>query len=73
MPYFIDWGASPHPSATAAKGVTLVSLRAEHPDAEKVQSMLKQLGLDLTVTRAAKPSLVATFNSPKGHVELRRD
>jgi len=73
VPYFIDWGASPHPSATAAKGVTLVSLRAEHPDAEKVQSMLKQLGLDLTVTRAAKPSLVATFNSPKGHVELRRN
>ncbi|HUK33628.1 MAG TPA: VOC family protein, partial [Vicinamibacterales bacterium] len=71
IPYFIDWGSSPHPSATAAKGVALVSLRAEHPDAERVQSMLKQLGLDLVVVRGPKPSLVATFNSPKGQVELK--
>src|SRR6267154_6855311 len=27
VPYFIDWGASPHPSATAPRGVTLLSLR----------------------------------------------
>jgi hypothetical protein len=71
VPYFIDWGSSPHPSATAAKGVTLVSLRAEHPDAERVQKMLKQLGLDLVVTRGPRASLVATFNSPKGQVVLK--
>ena len=71
IPYFIDWGSSPHPSATAAKGVTLVSLRAEHPDAERVQKMLKQLGLELAVTRGPKPSLIATFDSPKGKVELK--
>ena len=71
VPYLIDWGASPHPSATAARGVTLLSLRAEHPDAETVQKMLKQLGLDLVVTRGPKPSLIATFDSPKGRVELK--
>jgi len=71
IPYFIDWGSSPHPSATAAKGVTLVSLRAEHPDAARVQSMLKQLGLELAVTRGPRPSLIATFDSPKGKVELK--
>jgi hypothetical protein len=71
VPYLIDWGASPHPSATAAKGVTLISLRAEHPDAERVQGMLKQLGLDLAVTRGPAPSLIATFDSPKGRVELK--
>jgi len=71
VPYFIDWGSSPHPSATAAKGVTLVSLRAEHPDATRVQSMLKQLGLELAVTRGPRPSLIATFDSPKGKVELK--
>jgi hypothetical protein len=71
VPYFIDWGASPHPSATAAKGVTLVSLRAEHPDAGRVQAVLKQLGLELTVTKGPKPSLIATFNSPKGQVVLK--
>ena len=71
VPYLIDWGTSPHPSATAAKGVTLVGLRAEHPDAERVQKMLQQLGLDLPVTRGPKPALIATFDSPKGRVELK--
>jgi hypothetical protein len=70
IPYFIDWGPSPHPSATAAKGVTLVSLRAEHPDAALVQQMLKVLGLDLAVTRGSKAALIATFDSPKGRVQL---
>jgi hypothetical protein len=71
IPYFIDWGSSPHPSATAAKGVALVSLRAEHPDAERVQKMVSQLGLKLEVTHGPKPSLIATFNSPKGQVVLK--
>ena len=73
VPYFIDWGASPHPSASAAKGVTLLSLRAEHPDADRLQQMLRQLGLDLAVSKGARPALIATFDSPKGHVELRSD
>jgi len=73
IPYLIDWGTSPHPSATAAKGVTLVGLRAEHPDASGVQRTLKVLGLDLTVSKGPKPALVATFDSPKGKVELRSD
>jgi Glyoxalase-like domain len=71
IPYFIDWGSSPHPSATASKGVRLVGLRAEHPDADRVQKMLKQLGLELAVTRGPKPSLIAIFDSPKGKVELK--
>jgi hypothetical protein len=70
IPYFIDWGSSPHPSATAAKGVRLISLRAEHPDVQHVQQMLKVLGLDLVVTQGAKPALIATFDSPKGRVQL---
>ena len=40
VPFFIDWGASPHPALTAARGASLVQLRAEHPDLERVQRML---------------------------------
>ena len=36
-PLFIDWGDSPHPARTAAKGTTLISLRAEHPDVRGVR------------------------------------
>src|SRR5262249_5361210 len=73
IPYFIDWGSSPHPSVTATKGVTLIGLRAEHPDAHQVAQMFKVLKLDLSVTRGPKPALIATFDSPNGKVELRSD
>lgn len=71
VPYFIDWGTSPHPSLTAAPGATLIGLRAEHPDAPRVRQMLGALGLPLAVERGPRPSLVATIRGPKGQVELR--
>jgi hypothetical protein len=71
VPFFIDWGSSPHPALTAARGATLVQLRAEHPDSVKVQKMLDQLGLELRVSQASAPAIVATIDSPRGKVELR--
>ncbi|HEY3161415.1 MAG TPA: VOC family protein [Vicinamibacterales bacterium] len=71
VPYFIDWGTSPHPATTAAPGLSLTALRAEHPDSAKVARTLQQLGLDLPVRRGARPSLIATIDSPKGRIELR--
>jgi len=71
VPYFIDWGSSPHPSATAARGATLVRLRAEHPDAPRVQKMIDALGLHLRVEQGSTPALIATIDSPRGRVELR--
>jgi hypothetical protein len=71
VPYFIDWGASPHPSLTAAPGATLIAMRAEHPDAPRVQTMFATLGLTLVVERGPRPSLIATIRGPKGQVELR--
>jgi Glyoxalase-like domain len=71
VPFFIDWGTSPHPAATAARGALLMQLRAEHPDAERVRKMLDQLGLDLRVNRGSAPAIIATIDSPRGRVELR--
>jgi hypothetical protein len=71
VPFFIDWGTSPHPSATAARGATLISVRAEHPDAEPVQKMINALGLDLRVQKGSAPAIIATIDSPKGRVELK--
>ena len=70
VPFFIDWGETPHPAQSAAKGGTLVALRAEHPDARRVQATLAHLGLGLAVTKGAKPALVATIDSPRGRVQL---
>jgi Glyoxalase-like domain len=71
VPFFIDWGQTPHPATSAAAGATLVGLRAEHPDAERVQRMLTQLGLALQVTKGPSPALVAIVQGPRGRVELR--
>jgi hypothetical protein len=71
VPFFIDWGDTPHPAKGAAAGATLVSLRAEHPEPENVQRMLGVLGLELPVVKGAKPSLVATIAGTRGRVDLR--
>jgi len=71
VPFFIDWDKTPHPGETAAAGARLAGLRAEHPDAQMVEEMLRRLGLDMTVTTAPVPALIATVDCPKGRVELR--
>ncbi len=71
VPFFIDWGTSPHPAGSAAAGATLVAFRAEHPQPEQVQKMLRDLGLDLTVSAGAAPALIATVQCPRGRVDLR--
>ena len=71
LPFFIDWAASPHPAATAARGPVLVSLRAEHPRPDLAREPLAALGLDLVVDAGPRPALVATLRTVSGVVELR--
>ena len=71
VPFFIDWGDTPHPARSVAAGATLIALRAEHPDPENVQRMLGALGLELPVAKGAKPALVATITGAHGLVDLR--
>ena len=71
VPFLIDWGGSPHPARAAAQGLRLVELRAEHPDPATVEPMLRALGLDLEVTKAPVPALVAVIDGPRGAVEVR--
>ena len=71
IPFFIDWGTTPHPSGSAAQGTSLQSLRAKHPDPEPVRKIARQLGLDLPIDHGSEPGLIATIISPRGTVELR--
>ena len=71
VPFFIDWGASPHPAGSAPPGGSLLALRAEHPDPAGVASLLRALGIDLPVTRGHRPALIAVVQGPRGTVELR--
>lgn len=71
VPFFIDWGATPHPATTSPRGGTLVGLRARHPEAAGVQVMLRSLGLALEVEPGDAPELIATLETRRGEIELR--
>jgi hypothetical protein len=71
VPFLIDWGTSPHPSATSARGLSLAGLRAEHPDTGRVRAALARLGLPLPVEQGPAPALVAMLETPRGRVTLR--
>ena len=71
VPFLIDWGTSPHPSTTAASGLSLVDLVIEHPEPDHLRQLLDRFGVDLPIRRAPHTALVATLDSPQGSVELR--
>ena len=71
VPFFIDWGQSPHPSRSAPQGAVLVALSAEHPDEDRIQRALGALGLELPVTHGPRARLIAIIDCPRGRVELR--
>jgi hypothetical protein len=70
IPFFIDWGDSPHPSRSAAGGVSFVSLLAQHPEPERVRAIFDALELPARVERGDRPNLIATLRTPNGEVEL---
>ncbi len=71
VPFFIDWGDTPHPSQSSPAGVRLKTFRGEHPDAHLVRRMLRQVGLRLPIRNADRPGLVAVLVGPGGQLELR--
>ncbi len=71
VPFFIDWGDSPHPAASAARGPVLESLRAEHPEPSVVMHALSAVGINLPVVFGPSPALIATLRTEGGIVELR--
>jgi len=71
VPFFIDWGDSPHPAATAAPGLSLVSMHAIHPSPDRATSVLRTLGLDLEVRRGPEAGLAVRVQGPGGEVQLR--
>lgn len=71
IPFFIDWGTTPHPASSLPKSCTLIGLRAEHPNADRVRAELSSLGVNIRVDARSAPALIATIHTPHGDVELR--
>jgi len=71
VPFFIDWGDSPHPAASAPRGPVLVALRGQHPKPAEVKRALSTLAINLPVERGPRPALIASLKTDRGEVELR--
>ncbi|WP_419161056.1 VOC family protein [Candidatus Palauibacter sp.] len=72
VPFFIDWGTTPHPARATPAGGQLLSFRAEHPDPAAVRSTLAALSLALEVDEGPEPALLAGIRTLSGdEVELR--
>ena len=70
LPFFIHWRGEAHPASAGPPLVSLVSLRAEHPDAAAVGTQLRALELELDVAPGPAPALLATLRTPRGTVTL---
>lgn len=69
VPFFIDWGGSPHPSTTLGAPLEWRSLALEHPDGARLAALLVALGGvpdGVRVGPGAAPRLVATWRGPRG-------
>ena len=70
LPFFIHWRGEAHPASAGPALVSLVSLRAEHPDAAAVGGQLRALEVELEVAPGPVPALFATLRTPRGTVTL---
>ncbi|MGH6830549.1 MAG: VOC family protein, partial [Methylocella sp.] len=70
IPFAIDWKGSPHPSASAPAGCTLVSFTALHPQATQLAVIYRGMGISVEVKAAAKPGFRAVLATPRGEAVL---
>ena len=67
VPFLIDWGDSPHPTAAGLPLTPLLSMSGSGPDPEAVRPLVRSLGTDLALT-VGPVGLSFTLDTPKGPV-----
>lgn len=71
LPFLMDWGESPHPSASLEVGCALVALRGYHPRADEARAVADALGLPIVFERGPDPRLEAEIRTPSGVITIR--
>ena len=69
IPFFIDWGDSPHPSEDGDDGCALGQIRLSHPDAWSLRPLLARLDVEVEV-ETGPAAITAEISTPNGLVEL---
>src|SRR5690606_33871032 len=70
MPFFIDWGESPHPADGRQPACTLEVITVESPHAPVLRRLLGSVDVPLVVRTASEPALHVTIVTEHGDVVL---
>ena len=70
IPFFIDWGDTPHPGTCCLRRALFGRFAPSTPDAERVGECCRILGLDVDVAPGDEARLIATLDTPNGVVDL---
>lgn len=68
VPFLIDWGDAPHPSATDEAACTFHDLAGVHPEPELVRQAITALGVSLPVESGDVPALRVCIRGPAGEI-----
>jgi hypothetical protein len=70
IPFLINWGQSPHPSTSVECKCQLKEWYGCHPDADRISSILKKVGIEFLIKKADTPSMHLALKTPKGDIEI---
>jgi len=70
IPFFIDWGHSPHPAMAHPAQIGLLHLQASHPNPDLLLPALRRLDLDLDLRPGPQVGLRAILATPRGQMTL---
>lgn len=70
LPTLIQWGPTHPTDHMPASGVTLHSLRAQHPQADTLRAAYRGLGWTVQAVAASAPRLCAILQTPRGPIEI---
>lgn len=70
QPFLIEWGTTPHPSASLPAGASLQSLTVASPASDTLATMFSALDLAIGVEAADRPMLSASIQCPKGIIDI---
>lgn len=70
VPFFIDWGATPHPGTTSPQGARLAEITAVHPKAKELAALYGRFGIKVPVESGAHAAILARIESGSRSVVL---
>jgi len=71
IPFFIDWGTTPHPASSLPPSCQLMELTLSHSDPSSVENALEAVtDMPIPVTPSESRHMQATISTPNGFVTL---